>query len=64
MVCSFEIFLKKLGRRELYQNEYPVTVAGLTLAGLSPRVHSAEEFQKGGHLQISGSGSSPRKCVP
>ena len=58
VVCSFEIFPKKTGRRELFKNSFPVTVAGLALVRLSPRVHSAEEFQKGGHLLGSGSGSS------
>jgi len=55
---------KKTGRHELFQNEVPVTVAGLALAKLSPRVFSAEEFQKGGHLLAYGSGSSSRKSGP
>jgi hypothetical protein len=57
------VFPKKSGRRELFQNEYPLTVAGLALAKLSPRVHSAEEFRKGGRLLASGSGSPLKKSI-
>ena len=40
------MFPKNAGRHELFQNIFPVTVAGLALAKLSPRVFSPEEFQK------------------
>ena len=58
VVCSCLTFPKKPGRRELFQNDCPVTVAGLALVWLSPRVHSAKQFQKGGQVLGSGSGSS------
>jgi len=58
VVFSFEIFPKQPGRRELFQNGFPVTMAGLALVEPGPRVHGAEEFQKGGHLLVTGSGSS------
>jgi hypothetical protein len=58
VVCFFETVPKKTGRRELFQNEFPVTVAGLVLAKLSPRDLGVEIVQKGGHLLGPGSGSS------
>jgi len=61
VVCFCSTFPKQAGRRELFQNGFPVTVAGLALVELSPRVPGAEEFRKGGHLLGSGSGSSLRK---
>jgi len=58
VVCFFETFPKKTGRRKLFPNKFPVAVAGLILAKLSPKVPGAVEFQKGGHLWVYSSGSS------
>ena len=58
VVCFFLVFPKLAWRRELFQNWFPVIVAGLVLANLSPRVPGVVIFQKGGHLWVCGSGSS------
>ena len=64
VVCFCSTFPKQAGRRELFQNGFPETVAGLALVELSPRVPGVETFRKSGHLLVCGSGSSSRKCVP
>jgi hypothetical protein len=58
VVCFCKTVPKKTGRRELFQNDVPVTVAGLLLAKLSPRDPGVVIVQKGGHLLGSGCGSS------
>jgi hypothetical protein len=57
------VFSKNVGRRELFPNTFPVTVAGLVLARLSPRVPGVDIFQKSEHLLGSGSGSSLKKSI-
>ena len=57
-MCFFYVFPKQPGRRKLFQNRFPVAVAGLILAKLSPKVPGAVEFQKGRYLLVYGSGSS------
>jgi len=64
VVCFYKTVPKKPGRRRLFKNWFPVIVAGLVLAGLSPRVPGVVIVQKGGHLVVCGSGSSLQKILP